>query len=724
MTRKVNILIIAVLLMGVNAAARDFGFASKQVLEFKEGLSRLSVADLNGDGRGDIIFVNNAAARIEILMRDDGASGGDGFRNLGFVTDQRIAHLETADLNGDGKLDIIAAGAPVGLQIYLRQDGDGVKFAEPLNPYIEGGIGFIGLRVADVDDDGDLEILACRRNSVVIVAKNNDGLFRQKKIIPLAASRCAAFMTGDFNADHKIDMVYLAGKSSLPLRFKPGLGDGDFGWEEPMTAPPLEFIDDMNWTPDRSYLGVILKNGSVFRVLRVEAGGDVPVGGLDEVVPATIPVEGLDGKTVPAALTADINADGYADLCLAAPELNAIDIFYGSGSGFSAQPEIVESLRGVADIAALNGDMIVFSPKEKLVARHRRGELEEFPQILKTTFETAAMTCRDGSIYLYAREPKTNDADDAGNYHILKGAWPDEDGFKPSEEWEIPSKNNCDHVRIVRLDQDGEAAILFTKYHRPKMYKLGANSVVDEITPAEWGALANSSMSVGNVVIVGDGSLVAAERKLARLYHWRGDGFEIVRQFNPNEKSADITAAALGDGARELMLFDQSNNNLLRFDLKVRDKESKTHLDGNDSQSQMPVPFKGDDNSGVFLVNPKRLSLLPDERNGSKVSKLYEYSSENEDPRLWFYRQVALGDMKTPMVAIVDRANRGVEILAEINGELVHQVAFEIFQDSGFGGGTSSEFEPHDLASGDINGDGIGDLAILVHDKLVIHYGE
>jgi hypothetical protein len=32
--------------------------------------------------------------------------------------------------------------------------------------------------------------------------------------------------------------------------------------------------------------------------------------------------------------------------------------------------------------------------------------------------------------------------------------------------------------------------------------------------------------------------------------------------------------------------------------------------------------------------------------------------------------------------------------------------------------------EPHDVESGDINGDGIGDLAVLSQDKLLIYLGE
>ena len=55
--------------------------------------------------------------------------------------------------------------------------------------------------------------------------------------------------------------------------------------------------------------------------------------------------------------------------------------------------------------------------------------------------------------------------------------------------------------------------------------------------------------------------------------------------------------------------------------------------------------------------------------------------------------------------------------------KLEKELIFEIFLTSDFAE-QSRGTEPHDVESGDLNGDGIGDLVALVHDKLLIYLGE
>ena len=48
---------------------RDFGFDEREIYQFKDGLKRLTVRDINDDGRDDLLFVNNAMSRLELLVR-------------------------------------------------------------------------------------------------------------------------------------------------------------------------------------------------------------------------------------------------------------------------------------------------------------------------------------------------------------------------------------------------------------------------------------------------------------------------------------------------------------------------------------------------------------------------------------------------------------------------------------------------------------------------------
>ena len=95
---------------------RAFGFGAREIYEFKDNTSRLNFHDVNGDGRADVLFLNNRMSRIEVLIRkaldDSGTLNGlptlkDAFDSKGFLLDQKTAHMEVLDLNGDQRPDIL-----------------------------------------------------------------------------------------------------------------------------------------------------------------------------------------------------------------------------------------------------------------------------------------------------------------------------------------------------------------------------------------------------------------------------------------------------------------------------------------------------------------------------------------------------------------------------------------------------------------------------------------
>jgi hypothetical protein len=113
--------------------------------------------------------------------------------------------------------------------------------------------------------------------------------------------------------------------------------------------------------------------------------------------------------------------------------------------------------------------------------------------------------------------------------------------------------------------------------------------------------------------------------------------------------------------------------------------------------------------------------------NGKRLEAVAaaEYVSPSENPLLAYVKQVHLGQPPQPMVALIDSANRAIELVSQKNGELKRELAFEVFLVSDFADlGSSHVTEPHDLESGDLNGDGIGDLVALSQDKLLIYLGE
>ena len=64
-------------------------------------------------------------------------------------------------------------------------------------------------------------------------------------------------------------------------------------------------------------------------------------------------------------------------------------------------------------------------------------------------------------------------------------------------------------------------------------------------------------------------------------------------------------------------------------------------------------------------------------------------------------------------------------LIAYRDDALIEELSFKVFQGPQFNRNDKDWFyEPREVASGDLNADGLMDLGILVHDKLVIHLGE
>src|SRR4029077_7385573 len=136
----------------------------------------VAVADINGDGKPDLIVANQtsdpnngfAASTVSVLLGNgDGtfqpavtyASGGSYLKSL-----------TVADVNHDGKLDILAGnGCTLTLQgMCSAQGGVGVLLGnghgtfKPAVNYRTGDFGMLNLKVgvADVNSDGQLDLVA------------------------------------------------------------------------------------------------------------------------------------------------------------------------------------------------------------------------------------------------------------------------------------------------------------------------------------------------------------------------------------------------------------------------------------------------------------------------------------------------------------------------------------------------------------------------------------
>jgi len=182
----------------------------------------LAVADLDGNGKPDILTANaNATSGAFSILRNVGVPGlvdTNSFNAAFSITNGTgAAGIVAADFDGDGKLDIaVSLGASNRVAIYRKTSPQGIlngaSFAAPVSLVCPGSPR--GLAVADLDGDGKLELIVANTNAASISAFFNSttpGILTsngfQPRIDLSAGAFCFAVAAADVDFDGKPDLL-------------------------------------------------------------------------------------------------------------------------------------------------------------------------------------------------------------------------------------------------------------------------------------------------------------------------------------------------------------------------------------------------------------------------------------------------------------------------------------------------------------------------------------
>jgi hypothetical protein len=345
----------------------EFPFAESPYPTYEQGV-RVAVGDVNGDGRNEIVTAPGRSGFTELKVFD-----GRTYRPLGSLLPFKDgvwyagAYVSTGDTNGDGRAEIVEgldAGCCTTLHVLDALSGDDLSGFFPYGDRSE-----VGARVAsaDVNGDGKAEILAVPLGASRISAYAPSGgtAFRTLEAFNSEAIDRTAIAAGDLVGDARAEVVAAAATySGAEVKIIDVASGATRSAFYPYGGIPTSSLEVA--------LGDVNGDGRLDVVLSAVTSGGTEVKAIDTTGKQLADFYVLDPAIVPGASLAagDLAGDGRAEIVLGGgpthapwpPVANGPDqrvaVYEADGTSigaFTAYPGLFQGGVRVA-LADLNGD--------------------------------------------------------------------------------------------------------------------------------------------------------------------------------------------------------------------------------------------------------------------------------------------------------------------------------------------------------------------------------
>lgn len=275
-----------------------------------DATDHFTILDVDGDEDSDVAVVRSSGT-LDLYRNNSGTLTFD--RQLPVAPG--MTRIRSADMNGDGRADLIlstdSAGPSDGAFLVLINDPDQSEFISLAAGPTTTGISVADFAVADVNGDGTLDIAAVGpsdENTLYVFLNDGDGNLTLQNSSALAGTGAVSLALADFNGDGALDAAVTTLDSEfLEIQYGIALGAGSFSGsaiQSVSAASGTLLVEDLNGDgrPD-----IVIDGGAIGTFLLVNEG------------PLAFATYIVDSSEAISLASGDFDSDGRTDLLAASP---------------------------------------------------------------------------------------------------------------------------------------------------------------------------------------------------------------------------------------------------------------------------------------------------------------------------------------------------------------------------------------------------------------------
>jgi hypothetical protein len=746
--------------IGAEPLGAHYGFLPPEVYKLDFRVQNLLSVDLNGNGKNDLLIVNNAKNRLDVLEQREPGEVPEEPESLDvneIPPDTRmrlrkipitraVQSLDVGDLNSDGKPDLAYLGEPSGL--YIQYQDDKGDFSRTRQFSIDDALASgWALSIGDVNNDGRNDVAFLGRMNLYIALQNDEGMMEPPKRFRHAADGPSLIRVLDMNEDGRKDVVYLSQDQQFPIVVRFQNEQGRLGPERRFEADPLRAVAyaNVDGKPGQEVLAISSLTGRMlaYGIAESENSDAAPTGQM-----VIFPFEKGGSNSSTSLVTGDIDGDGRLDVLVSDADGARFQLYRQSvGSGLDVNVSFPAMLGTTSlRLADINGDnkleVLSLSEQERSIGVcEYSGTRLSYPRTLPISDEPNVMEVigsgAGARLAYIARRQDPMTRRDLFTLRLLKPEAKDD-----SIEWkklpigdkeELELKLDAKPVDLKTVDANGDGKtdlLLFFLFQAPVLLVGGDNNAFAEAASGSQGTIGEVSSAAYFFGMLDQPKpvVVFGQNNFARRVSLGPDGrWKVDDQYNSGSASARIIGVEAldldGDGSPELAMYDRSTQTIyfLKSQEGIYRRWKDLKVASFDLRGTQVGDFNADGKDDLLFYDGDKMGIAYTGRKDLELKLVASYETRIPNGNLL---DVVPGDLNGDSaldLLLLEPVKKHFEVIAvKPDGKLERAIYWKVFEEKTFRR-QAPGIDPRESIIADVNADGRNDIIALVHDRVLIY---